>query len=101
MVVLPLGKRKVVVRGDGSCFYRTIAMWNEGKSRDRNHGHIRRLYGEFIERHPYVFQPFLFNANSVREHVKKSKLTGTWTETVDIFSCTTLLQRTVFTFSLV
>ena len=49
----------------------------------------------------YMFQPFLFNANSVREHVKKSKLTGTWTETVDIISCATLLQRTVFTFSLV
>ena len=48
-----------------------------------------------------MFQPFLFNANSVREHFKKSKLTGTWAETVDIFSCATLLQCTVFTFSLV
>ena len=57
--------------------------------------------GEFIQRRPYMFQPFLFNANSGREHVKKSKLTGTWAGTVDIFSCATLLQRTVFTFSLV
>ena len=64
-------------------------------------GEIRRLCVEFIERHPYVFQPFLFTANSVREHVKKRKLTGTWTETVDIFRCATLLQHTVFTFSLV
>ena len=99
--VLPLRKREVVVRGDGNYFYRTIAMWSDGKS-DRNHGEfIRRLCGEFIERHPYVFHSFLFKANSVREHVKKNKLTGTWTESVDIFSCATLLQRTVFTFSLV
>ena len=67
---------------------------------DRNHGEIRRLCGEFIERHPFALQPFLFNANSVKEDVKKSKLTDTWAETVDIFSCATLLQRTVFTFSL-
>ena len=71
-----------------------------GKVCDRNHGEIRRLCGEFIERHPFALQPFLFNANSVKEDVKKSKLTGTWAETVDIFSCATLLQRTVFTFSL-
>ena len=59
------------------------------------------MCGEFIEQNAYVFQPFLFNTNSVREHVKRSKLTGTWAEIVDIFSCTTLLQGTVFTFSLV
>ena len=97
--VLRLGKREVVVRGDGNCFCRTIAMWSDGKS-DINHGEIRGLCGEFIERHPYVFQPFLFTANSVREHVKKRKLTGTRAETVDIVRCATLLQRTVFTFSL-
>ena len=40
--VLPLGKKEVVVPGDGNCFYRTIAMWSDGKS-DRNHGEIKRL----------------------------------------------------------
>ena len=51
--VLPLGEREVVARGDGNCFYRTIAMWSDGKS-NRDHGEIRRLCGEFIERHLYV-----------------------------------------------
>ena len=50
-----------------------------------------------IEKNPNVFLPLLFSSNSVKEHViKKSKITGTWAESVDIFSCA---SRPICTFS--
>ena len=47
-----------------------------------------------IEKNSELFQPLLFSSNSVKEHVlKKSNITGTWAETVDIFySCASLLN---------
>ena len=71
---------------------------------DERHEEIRRLSSTLIERNPKVFQPFLFAWNSVKEHVEKSKITGTWitgtwAETVDIFSCASLLKRPICTFS--
>ena len=38
-----------------------------------------------IVRNPKVFPPLLFSWNSVKEHAKKSKITGTWAETVDTY----------------
>ena len=53
-----------------------------------------------IEKNPNVFLPLLFSSNSVKEHViKKSTITGTWAETVDIFSCPSLLKRPICTFA--
>jgi len=75
-------RRGIVVRGDGYCFYRAIALWRDETS-DRKHE-------EFAEQHPQVFQPLLFSSSSVEEYVKKSKISGTWAETVDISSCATL-----------
>ena len=95
---VPPQRSEVVVRGDGNCFYRTIALWRDEMS-DEKHEEIRRLSSTLIERNPKVFQPFLFASNSVKEHVEKSKITGTWTETVDIFSCASLLKRPICTFS--
>ena len=46
-----------------------------------------------------MFEPLLFSSNSVEDHVKNSKITGTWAETVDIFSCASLLERPICTFS--
>ena len=44
------------------------------------------LGSALIEKNPKVSQPLLFSSNSEKEHViKKSKITGTWAETVDIF----------------
>ena len=91
-------RTEVVVRGDGNCFYRAIALWRDETS-DRKHGEIRSLCNSLIEKYPQVFQPLLFASRSVEEHVKKSKLAGSWAETVDIFSCATLLKRTINTFS--
>ena len=96
---LPPQRREVVVRGDGNCFfYRAIALWNDDVS-DEKHKEIRRLSYSLIERNPKVFEPLLFSSNSVEDHVKNSKITGTWGETVDIFSCASLLERPICTFS--
>ena len=83
---VPPQRREVVVRGDGNCFYRAIALWRDEIS-DEKHEEICRLSSTLIEKNPKVFQPLLFSSNSVKEHVKKGKITGTWAETVDIFSC--------------
>ena len=73
-------RTEVVVRGDGNCFYRAIALWRDETS-DRKHGEIRSLCNSLIEKYPQVFQPLLFASRSVKEHVKKSKLAGSWAET--------------------
>ena len=96
--ILPPQRREVVVRGDGNCFYRAIALWNDEVS-DEKHEEIRRLSSRLIQRNPKVFEPLLFSSNSVEDHVKNSKITGTWAETVDIFSCASLLERHICTFS--
>ena len=95
---LPPQRREVVVRGDGNCFYRAIALWNDEVS-DEKHEEIRSLSSRLIKRNPKVFEPLLFSSNSVEDHVKNSKITGTWAETVDIFSCASLLERPICTFS--
>ena len=88
---VPPQRSKVVVRGDGNRSYRAIALWRDEMS-DEKH----EVMGRLIEQNPKVFQPLLFSSNSMKEHHKKSKITGTWAETVDIFSCTT---RPICTFS--
>ena len=96
--ILPPQTREIVVRGDGNCFYRAIELWRDETSGGK-HGEIRRLSSNFIEQHLQVFQPLLFASSSVEEHVRKSKLSGIWAETVDIYSCATLLNRPICTFS--
>ena len=88
-----LQKSEVVVRGDGNCFYPAIALWRDEMS-DEKHEEIRRLSSTLIEKNLKVFEPLLFSSNSVKE-----KITGTWAETLDIFSCTSLLKRPIYTFS--
>ena len=95
---VPPQRSEVVVRRDGNCFYRAIALWRDEMS-DEKHEEIRRVSSTLIEKNPKVFQPFLFALNSVKEHVEKSKFTGTWAETVDTFSCASLLKRLICTFS--
>jgi len=77
--ILPPQRREIVVRGDGNCFYRAIALWRD-ETGYRKPKEIQRLSSSFIGQHPQVFQPFLFSSSSVEEHVKKSKITGTWKE---------------------
>ena len=61
-----------------------LSAWRDETS-DNNHEEIRSLSSRLIEKNPKVFEPLLFASNSVEEHVKNSKITGTWAETVDIF----------------
>ena len=74
---LPPKRREVVVRGDGNCFYRAIALWNDEIS-DEKHEEIRALLSSCAT--------LIFSSNSVEDHVKNSKITGTWAETVDVYS---------------
>ena len=73
---LPPQRREVVVRRDGNCFYRAIALWNDEVS-DEKHEEIRCLSSRLIERNPKVFEPLLFSSNSMEDHVKNSKIRGT------------------------
>ena len=51
---------------------------------DEKHEESHRLSSTLIEKkNPKVFQLLLFSSNPVKEHVKKSKITGTWAETVN------------------
>ena len=52
-------RSEVVVKGDGNCFYRAIALWRDEMS-DEKHEEIRRLSSAWIEKNPKVFQPLLF-----------------------------------------
>ena len=80
-------------------FYHAIALWRYEMS-DEKHEEIRWLSSALIEKqNPKVFQPLLFSLNSVKEHVKKCKITATWAETVEIFSCASLLKQPICTFS--
>ena len=97
---LPPQRREFVVRGDGNCFefLARNCSWNFEIS-DEKLEEIRRLSSSLIERNPKVFEPLLFSSNSVEDHVKNGKITGTWAETVGIFSCASLLERPICTFS--
>ena len=58
------------------CFYRAIGLWRDETS-DKKHEEIRRLSSSLIEENSKVFEPLLL-ATNVEEHVKNSKITGTW-----------------------
>ena len=91
-------RREVVVRRDRHCFCGVIAIWNDEISYEK-HEEIRRLSSSLIVRYPRVFEPLVFPSNLVEGHVKKGKIAGSWAETVDIFSCASLLKRPICTFS--
>ena len=76
-----------------------IALWNDEISNEK-HEEIRTLSSSLTERNPKVFEPQLFSSNFVEDHVKNSKITGTWVETVDIFNGASFLKRPICTFSL-
>ena len=46
---LPPQRRETVVRGDGNCFYRAIALWRDEMS-DEKHEEILRLSSSLIEK---------------------------------------------------
>ena len=48
-----------------------------------------------------VFEPPLISSNSWKDYVRETKITGTPAENMDvyIFSCASLLERPIFTYS--
>ena len=80
---IPLLRREVVVHKDGKYFYRAVVLWEHEMS-DEKHEEIPRLSDSLFEKNPKVFELQLFFSNSLKDLVKKSKITGTPAETVDI-----------------
>jgi len=56
---VPPQRREVVVRVDGNCFYRAIALWRDEMS-DEKHDEIRRLSSTLIEKIRRFFSRFSF-----------------------------------------
>ena len=52
-----------------------------------------------IAAYPKVFEAYQFSSKTIKEHLKKSSKDGTWAETIDSFSCATVLQRTITIYS--
>ena len=82
---IPPLRREVVVHGDGNYFYRAVALWKDEIS-DEKHEDIPRPSDSLFEKNPKVFELKLFFLNSLEYLVRKSKITETLTETVDISS---------------
>ena len=62
---IPPQWREVVVRGDGNCFLRAIALWRDEMS-DEKHEESHRLSSCLIEKTPTVLEPLLFSTNFLR-----------------------------------
>ena len=82
--ILPL-RREVVVHRDGNYFYRAVALWKD-EIGDEKHEEIPRSSDSLFEKNPKVFELQLFFSNSLKDLVRKSNITGTPAETVDISS---------------
>ncbi len=96
---LPIGRKEVAVRGDGNCFYRAVALAIDGKS-DKDFTNVRAMCNNIMLQHPSTFNPYLFTHTTMEKHLEKSLDSGTWGETVDIFACSTALQRSICVYSM-
>ena len=96
---IPEGRKEICVAGDGNCFYRSISLWMNGNT-DEGHEKLRAMVNNVVELCPTAFEPFLFESENVEVHLRKSKVVGTWAETLDIMACATLLRRKIFLYSL-
>ena len=53
------------------------------------------MCNEMIAAYPKVFEAYEFGSKTIKEHLKRSSKDGTWAETIDSFSCATVLQLSV------
>ena len=53
---------------------------------------FRAMCNEMIAAYPKVFEAYQFSSKTIKEHLKKSSRDGTWAETIDSFSCATVLS---------
>ena len=81
---IPPSRREVVVHRDGNYFYRAVALWKDEISNENIV--FPRLSDNLFGKNLKVSELQLFFSNSSKDLVKKSKITGTPAETVDISS---------------
>ena len=82
---IPPQRREVIVSGDGHCLCWAVALWKDETS-DEKYEEIPRSSDSLFEKNPKVFEPSNFSLNSLEDLVRKSKITGTPVETVNINS---------------
>ena len=73
-------RREIVVHGGGNYFYRAAALRRDEIS-DEKHEEIPRSSDSFFEKNPKVSEQQLFFSNSLKDLVRKSKITGIPAET--------------------
>ena len=92
---IPRLRRKVAVRRDGNYFYRAVALRKDEIS-DENHEEIPRSSDSLFAKNPKVSELQLFLSNSLKDLMRKSKITGIPAETVDISSVVHRSLRDLF-----
>ena len=80
---IPPLRREVIVHGNGNYFYQAVALWKDEIS-DEKHEEIPCSSDSLFEKNPKVSELQLFFSNSLKDLVRKSKITGIPADTVDI-----------------
>ena len=80
---IPTLRKEVIVHRDGNYFYRAVALWKDEIS-DEKHEEIYRSSDSLFEKNPKVSELQHFFSNSSEDLFRKSKITGTPAETVNI-----------------
>ena len=65
-----------------------MAVAVDGKT-DHAYPVFRAMCNKMIAEYPKVFEAYQFSSKTIKEHLKKSSMDGTWAEMMDIFSCAT------------
>ena len=83
-------QRREVVSRDGNCFYRAVALWKDEIGNEKQAKILRS--SDNLSRKTKVFELPLISSNSLKDLVRKSKITGTPAENMDIYiqSCIAL-----------
>ena len=82
---MPPLRREVIVHRDGNYFYQAVALWKDEISNEK-YEEISCSSDRLFEKNPKVSELQLFFSNSLKDLVRKSKITGIPAETVDMSS---------------
>ena len=82
---MPPLRREVIVHRDGNYFYQAVALWKDEISNEK-YEEIPCSSDSLFEKNPKVSELQLFFSNSLKDLVRKSKISGIPAETVDISS---------------